>query len=210
MRLRDKQVQKSGRHEPTVRIGSDWPLMAIKALAENEGSTKDGYDWALGSKRAHHTTGYFDCALRVLVAKQEFRFGEGTEFPRSLSGVQLTHQAGKIELRSVLDKLSIANPVELDAVELHRLSCCGNSLELALMRASQAPPRDHGMALGDAILDLNDRIGEGCDEALEETRPCFIVQRRRRTRKYGAEIIASDGALGLPVAIIECRNPAAI
>ena len=29
MRLRDSQVQKLGSHKHTVRMGTDWPLMAI-------------------------------------------------------------------------------------------------------------------------------------------------------------------------------------
>ena len=29
MRFRDKQVQKFGSHDHTVRMGTDWPLMAI-------------------------------------------------------------------------------------------------------------------------------------------------------------------------------------
>ena len=60
----------------------------------------------------------------------------------------------------MLPDLSITHAVILDAIELHDPAGCGNSLKLASMRAVENPARNHGIVLGDAILNLDGRIGK--------------------------------------------------
>ena len=106
--------------------------------------------------------------------------------------------------------LAVADAIELNPIELHGAAGGRDALELAAMRAGDAPAGDHRIVFRDAIFDVNYRVWKRGDKGIQEGGPRGAVQRLGRTGEGGVEVVASKRALGGPVALVEGCDPAMI
>ena len=104
----------------------------------------------------------------------------------------------------MLDDLAVDHPIQNIALEVHRITCWWNALEILLVGADEAHACHDGIALGDLLVDGNAEIRERGGEHLTHTFKLVVVERARRAGLVRSAVRGEQAAASCPVALVEC------